>query len=91
MHVVEIFLDEVSLEEILDIPIDRIRSMRNQQLSLEFVQSASKVGGNSKTRVRKKSLKRVPVALSIREQVPTASFKEIHSCFSNGLISHESS
>lgn len=43
---VEIFLIEATLSEILDIPIDEIRSIRNQHPSFEFMYSASKVGGN---------------------------------------------
>lgn len=58
VHGVKIFLDEVSLGEILDIPIEGIRSVRNQQPSLEFVRSVLKVCGNSKDGVRKKFLKK---------------------------------
>lgn len=53
VHRVEIFLDEVSLRKILDVPIYRIGCMRNLQPSLKFIQSVSKVGGKSKARVRK--------------------------------------
>lgn len=48
---VEIFLNEVTLGEILDIPINRIRSVWNQQPSLEFVYSTSKIGRNFKVGV----------------------------------------
>lgn len=48
----------MTLREILDILIDRITFMRNQQPSFEFVQSASKDGGNFMAGVRMKFMKR---------------------------------
>lgn len=54
---VEISLDEVSLGKILDIPLDGIRSVRDQRPLVSFAQSASKVSENSKAGIRKKFLK----------------------------------
>lgn len=46
----------MTLGEIIDVPINGIRSIRNQHHSLKFMQLAFMVGGNSKTGVRKKFL-----------------------------------
>lgn len=54
VHALDIFLDELSLKEILDTPLNGIKSVKTQQPSLEFIQSTSKVGANSKAGVKKK-------------------------------------
>lgn len=58
IYEVEVSLCEVSLGEILDITIDRIGSVWDQQPSLPFIQSASKVSRKSRAKVRGKFIKR---------------------------------
>lgn len=54
---VDIYLGEFVLGEILDVPVDVIRSVINKVPSLKFVQEASNVVRKSKFGVRKKFLK----------------------------------
>lgn len=54
---IKIKLDEEILGKIPNIPIIRVRSVKNQLPSVEFMQAASKVGWTSVIGVRKKFLK----------------------------------
>lgn len=50
---VEIFLNEEMLRKILGVHVDGIKSVKDKQPFLCFVQSTFKVSGDSKARVRK--------------------------------------
>lgn len=52
---IDIFLYEISHIEMMNIPIDGIRSVRDQQSTLPIIQSISNVSGNYKAGVRKSS------------------------------------
>lgn len=54
---IDIYLDKTVLGEILDVPMEGIRSVKEKVPSLEFVQEVSKISKKSKVGVLKKYLK----------------------------------